>query len=146
MLINGYAVAEVLGGYDKTALRTLGALLAAAAGMCWIWIWPGGASKTWLIIVASTFGAILLPIAYFAFFMLMNSERLLGEQKPRGIKMVIWNVLMLIAVVGAVVQAWGAVSIQLGKEETGSIVIGALAAFGALALVGFSARTVPQNE
>lgn len=145
MMINGYAVAELLGHYSYASYRTLGALLACAAGLCWIWIWPGE-SKTWLIIVASTFGAILLPIAYFAFFMLMNSRRLLGDEKPTGIKMTIWNILMLIGVAGALAQAIAATWIQTQKPNTGGIVIGAVIAFLALAIVGFSAKTAPSNE
>lgn len=145
MLINGYAVAEVLGGYNNIGFRTLGALLACVVGFCWIWIWQGE-SKTWVIIVASTFGAILLPIAYLAFFMLMNSRRLLGDEKPTGVRMGIWNFLMLIGVAGALIQAIAATLIQIKKPETGSIVIGAVIAFLALALVGFSARNVGNHE
>jgi Mn2+/Fe2+ NRAMP family transporter len=140
MLINGYAVAEVLGGYDKTAFRALGALLAGIAGFCCVWIWAGQ-SKTWLIIVASTFAAILLPIAYFAFFLLMNNRDLLGDEKPQGRRMVVWNLLMLLGVAGALAQAILATSIQIGKPETGSIVIGAVVTFLVLVVVGFSARS-----
>ena len=139
MLINGYALAEVLGGYNNTVYRCLGALLAGITGFCWVWIWTGP-SKTWLIIVASTFAGILLPIAYFAFFMLMNNKRLLGDEKPRGWRMTVWNVLMLVGVFGALAQAILATSIQIRKPETGSFVIGLVAAFVILALVGFSAR------
>ncbi|MGI9519884.1 MAG: divalent metal cation transporter, partial [Pirellulaceae bacterium] len=140
MLINGYAFAEVMGRYDNRAFRTLGALAAGLVGCCWIWFWQGQ-SKTWLIIVASTFGAILLPIAYFAFFLLMNNRRLLGDEKPTGLRMSIWNVLLLIGVAGAVAQAYAATTLQIRNPETGSLVIGAVATFLVLAIVGFSART-----
>ena len=89
MLINAYAFAEVMGRYESTLWRTLGAAAAAACGFCWFLIWVGG-SKTWLIIVASTFGAILLPIAYISFFALMNSWKLLGDDKPTGLRMAVW--------------------------------------------------------
>ncbi|MCP4079810.1 MAG: hypothetical protein GY819_09740 [Planctomycetaceae bacterium] len=144
MLINGYAVAEVCGGYNNNILRIVGAVLAAAAGFSWIWLWAGQ-SKTWLIIVASTFAAILLPIAYFAFFLLMNNKQLLGSEKPQGYRMWIWNALMLIGVGGALAQAILATSLQIQKPETGSIVIGAVSAFLVLMLVGFSAR-IPQQK
>ncbi len=139
MMINGYAVAEVLGNYENTACRTFGALLAGIVGVFWILIWKGQA-KTWVIIVASSFGAMLLPIAYFAFLLLMNNERLLGDAKPRGLKMVIWNVLMSIGVAGAVLNAYPALSGELAKPESGKIVLGALITFGAFVLLGFSAR------
>lgn len=145
MLINGYAVAEVLGGYDKTGFRILGALLAGVTGFCWVWIWAGQ-SRTWLIIVASTFAAILLPIAYFAFFLLMNNKKLLGVDKPRGLPMIIWNVLMLLGVAGALAQAVLATSLKAQQPETGGIVIGAVAAFLVLMLVGFSARWSPTPQ
>lgn len=143
MLINGYAVAEIFGGYSNTLLRSAGALLAAIAGFSWIWLWAGQ-SKTWLIIVASTFAAILLPIAYFAFFLLMNNKQLLGKEKPQGYRMWIWNILMAIGVLGALAQAFLATSLQIQKPETGSIVIGAVSAFLVLMVVGFSTRT-PQK-
>ena len=84
MLINSYAVAEVAGNFDSRLWRMVGAVAAVAVGSCWWLIWSDQNSKTWLIIVASTFGAILLPIAYVSFFLLMNNKRLLGDDKPRG--------------------------------------------------------------
>lgn len=145
MLINGYAFAEVLGGYNNTAFRSFGALLAAITGFCWFLIWTG-TSKTWLIIVASTFAAILLPIAYFAFFMLMNNKQLLGDEKPRGIRMGFWNILMLVGVAGAVAQAVLATSIQINKPGAGGIVMGAIATFLVLVLIGFSAKSTDASR
>ena len=139
MLINGYAFAEVLGGYNNRAFRSLGALLAAATGFCWFFMWVGQ-SKTWLIIVASTFAAILLPIAYIAFFLLMNNRQLLGDEKPRGLRMSLWNIAMLAGVTGAIAQAVLATSLQIRKPGAGGIVIGAVTTFLVLAVVGFSAR------
>lgn len=144
MLINGYAFAEIMGRYESTLWRTLGAAAAAACGFCWFLIWVGG-SKTWLIIVASTFGAILLPIAYFSFFALMNSWKLLGDDKPTGLRMAVWNLLMLVGVMGAVLQAVAGTKLQMGKPGTGSFVIGGVATFLLLALIGFSAKLRPEN-
>ena len=140
-LINGYAFAEITGQYNSTAARTIGAVLAIAVGFAWFWIWQGE-SRTWLTIVASSFGAILLPIAYIAFFALMNSRRLLGDQIPTGWKMVIWNVLMAIGVAGALLQAGGAIMTKISDPQTGPFVIGGVCVFIFLALVGFSARRV----
>ena len=138
-LINGYAFAEIGGRYESTAFRIVGALAAIAVGFCWFWIWQGD-SRTWLGIVASTFGAILLPIAYIAFFALMNNFRLLGNEKPTGMRMTIWNVLMAIGVLGALAQAYGAISTKFNDPVQGPFVIGGVAVFLLLALVGFSAR------
>jgi hypothetical protein len=143
-LINGYAFAEIVGKYESTLPRVIGALAAIAVGFCWFWIWQGD-SRTWLGIVASTFGAILLPIAYISFFALMNSFRLLGDEKPTGTRMVIWNCLMAIGVLGALTQAYGAIATKANDPTQGPFVIGGVAVFALLALVGFSARR-PQNS
>ncbi len=139
MLINGYALAEILGRYDSRWARTIGALLAGVTGFCWVWIWTG-TSQTWLIIVASTFGAILLPIAYLSFFLLMNSRSLLGDEKPVGRRMIVWNVLMAIGLLGAAAQAYLATGLQIERPGTGSFVVGGVVTFLLLALIGFSAR------
>jgi len=142
-LINGYAIAEMAGRFDSTLFRVIGALLAIMVGFAWFWIWQGE-SRTWLGIVASTFAAILLPIAYISFFALMNSTRLLGSEKPTGGRMIVWNVLMTIGCLGALVQAWGAISTKFSDPTQGPFVIGGVAVFLLLALVGFSAR--PKNQ
>lgn len=144
MLINGYAVAEIAGHYDSTAWRLVGAFAAAAVGFCWWQLWTGD-SKTWLMIVASTFGAILLPIAYIAFLALMNSDRLLGNEKPQGSRRWIWNILMTIGVAGAIVQAVGALMTKSKEPESFSFIIGGLVTFGLLALIGFSAKHFKSN-
>ncbi len=138
MLINGYAVAEVFGRYDSNLARAIGSLAAAAMGFCWFLVWTGP-SKTWLIILASSFAAILLPIAYIAFFALMNNRTLLGADKPTGWRMSVWNVLMAIGVLGAFAQSVAAVSTKISDPVTGNLVLGGLVIFVLLALVGFSA-------
>ena len=138
-LINGYAFAEIVGRYESTIARAMGALAALAMGFCWFLIWVGG-SKTWLIIVASTFGAILLPIAYIAFFALMNNRKLLGDEKPTGVRMSVWNLLMAIGVIGALAQAYGGVVKNIGDPQRAGFVLGGLAVFLLLAIVGFSAK------
>ncbi len=145
MLINGYAVAEIFGRPNDNAFRTFGSLVAVAVGFCWFLIWTGE-SKTWLVVVASTFGAILLPIAYISFFALMNNKRLLGNEKPRGGRMIVWNLLMGIGVLGALAQAWGGISTKASDPQTGGFVIGAAATFILLAIIGFSARPRTGND
>ena len=137
-LINSYAFAEMFGKHDNDVIRIIGALLAIIVGIFWYELWAGE-SRTYLVILASTFGAILLPIAYLAFFLLMNSTSLLGREKPTGGRMAVWNVLMGIGVVGATIQAIGAIQTKIGGTN-GSYVLGGVAVFVLLALVGFSAR------
>lgn len=138
MMINGFAVREIFGRPDSVYLNLFGALLAGIVGVLWIWVWQGQ-SKTWAIILASTFGAMLLPIAYVAFFALMNSKSLLGDEKPTGIRMGIWNVLMLCGVLVASANACLAIYQKL-NQTGGMVVLGAVITFSILALVGFSAK------
>jgi hypothetical protein len=138
MLINGYAFAEVGGDFKNAKLRALGAVLAGTMGFCWVWIWSSG-SRTWLVMAASAFAAILLPIAYLAFFLMMNNSRLLGDQMPRGGRRWIWNTLMLAGVAGAISQAVVATMGHIQKPATGNFVIGGLATFLLLMIIGFSA-------
>lgn len=138
MVINGYAVAEIAGDFENNAWRIVGASAAVIVGFFWWQIWQDGMSKTWLIIMASTFGAILLPIAYLAFFALMNSASLLGDDMPRGKTRWIVNILMGIGVGGAVLQAVGAISTKVNEPVTGPFVIGGVVTFLLLVIVGFS--------
>ena len=145
MLINGFAVAEIFGRFDNVPLRIVGSTLAGLAGIAWIWVWSGDYewtknSRTWLMIMASTFGAVLLPIAYIAFLALMNNRKLLGDDKPTGVRMGIWNLLMVISVIAALVQSSVAIIATMDKPVTGNFVIGGVVVFALLALVGFSAR------
>ena len=91
------------------------------------------------MVVASSFAVILLPIAYFTFMAMMNNNELLGDEKPRGIRMSIWNLLMTIGVVSAVAMSYASISTKFG-QPTGPYVIGGVVTFLILAIVGFTAR------
>jgi hypothetical protein len=140
MMINGFAIAELCGAYENMPIKLIGALIAGVVGACWPMIWMGE-SKTWLIIMASTFGAILLPIAYVAFFALMNNRRLLGEDTPTGGRRWVWNILMTFGVVAAFAQAISAMQTKVNDPVAGKLVIGGAVTFALLALVGFSATS-----
>ncbi len=112
MLINGYAFCEMLGQPQGSRTHVVGCLVAGLSGAAWPLIWDGPA-KLWLAILTSSFGMMLLPIAYFTFFMMMNSKTLLGSEKPRGLSMVVWNVLMAVSVLGAVVAAGSAIWVKV---------------------------------
>jgi len=151
MLINGYAFAEIAGRYESQVIRSFGAMIALAAGISWIWL--PGESKTYLLITAGTIAVVLLPIAYFAFFLMMNNRDLLGDDKPRGLWMILWNLLMAVGVAGALVAAYISVTGKLSPEfmesvATGNfngtlkdgLILGGLGIFMLLMLIGFSAR------
>lgn len=152
MMINGFAIAELFHRYDSIVIKSLGAAFAGLFGVFWPFFWAGG-SKTWLIIVASTFGAIFLPIAYIAFFALMNRRELLKDDMPTGGRRWIWNTLMLFGVIAALAQAISALQTKLTNPATGewlmpdggSLVLGGVVTFALLAIIGFSARRTTQN-
>jgi Mn2+/Fe2+ NRAMP family transporter len=108
MLINGYAFREICNSPDGTTPFVVGCLVAGLFGASWVWVWSGGA-KFWLAIFTSSFGMMLLPIAYITFFLMMNSKRILGDEKPTGVSMLIWNVLMIFSVIGAIIAASAAI-------------------------------------
>lgn len=136
MLINGFAVCEIankpLGG--KT--HVIGCLIAGVTGALWPYIWDGD-SKVYLAIIASSFGMMLLPIAYITFFIMMNSKKLMGDDKPRGIVRLIWNVLMGLSVAGAIVAAASAIESKLTDPTAGPIVITILVVFVLAVGAGF---------
>ena len=138
MLINGFALGEIFGQYDSIPWRVIGSVAALAVGICWVSLWDGE-SKTYLAIVAGTFAILLLPIAYFAFFLMMNSRTLMGEEKPRGARMFIWNVLMLFSLGIVSVAAYTSLTAKIANPATGGLVLGGVITFALLMLVGFSA-------
>ncbi|MEM8736733.1 MAG: hypothetical protein AAGG44_21055, partial [Planctomycetota bacterium] len=117
----------------------LGCLVAGVTGLMWPVIWTGD-SQFWLAILTSTFGMMLLPIAYITFFFMMNNEELLGADKPQGGAMVAWNIMMLLSVAGAVVAAGSAVWTKMSNPTAGPVIVGVAIFFGLMALIGFAAR------
>lgn len=141
MLINGYAFTEMLGAKAGGAPHVIGCVVAGLAGASWVIAWTGEA-KIWLAIVASSFAILLLPIAYTTFFLMMNSTRILGKQKPTGISMVVWNVLMFVSVVGAFGAAgqslWGKWTDKNPANALATnVVMGLAVAYIAAVIIGF---------
>jgi Mn2+/Fe2+ NRAMP family transporter len=96
MLINGFCATEAIGQPDNKKVHFIGAMLPGIIGFFNPLIWTG-ASKAALAIPASTIAGALIPIAYFTFFLLMNSKAALGNEMPTGARRVRWNGLMLLA-------------------------------------------------
>jgi len=136
MLINGYAFREMFGSPNGTAPFVIGCLVAGISGAMWWYLW-GGEAKFWLAIFASNFGMMLLPIAYITFFLMMNSKRILGAEKPTGGRMAVWNVLMLISVAGATIAAISAISNSASNPKAFPVIIGLLIVYGIALLLGF---------
>jgi Mn2+/Fe2+ NRAMP family transporter len=96
MLVNGFVVCEMIGIEPKGRAHRLAALMPCI-GVLGPFIWTGGKAQFWLAIPTSMFAMVLLPIAYFTFYLLMNQKSLLGDNMPHGGKRAAWNTLMAIA-------------------------------------------------
>jgi hypothetical protein len=145
MLISGFVFCEIFNVATKGWIFRLGCM-AAASGAFWPLFWAGEA-RAWLTIVAGVFGAMLLPIAYFTFYLLMNQKSLLKEQMPTGARRLSWNVLMAFAAFSATVSSVYSVwKRSLQMFGSGWYGIGVLVAFVALALaVQFRRSQPPQS-
>lgn len=136
MLINGFVFCEAVGKPQGGRLFMIGCLVAGVSGAIWPLVWDGPA-KLWLAILTSSFGMMLLPIAYITFFMMMNSKTLMGDEKPTGASMVTWNVLMGFAVLGAIGAAATAIWDKASHPVAGPLVIGVGITYLVLVLLGF---------
>ncbi|GAH98552.1 unnamed protein product, partial [marine sediment metagenome] len=94
MTINGLCFCELLGRPPRGWTQKIGSLMVSV-GALGPFFWTEAAP--YLAIPTSVFAMVLLPIAYFAFFLLMNQKSFLGENMPIGVKRILWNVLMALA-------------------------------------------------
>ncbi len=95
MLVSGFAVCEIF-GIEPRGWKYKLATLIPAPGFLGVILWSR--IGTWIAIPTSAVSLIMLPIAYIGFFLLNNSSRYLGEDKPRGRKAFWWNLGMLLAI------------------------------------------------
>ena len=139
MLINGYAFREMVNRPDSMPAFAIGVLVAGLSGASWWYFWSNPDLKFYLAIYASTFGIILLPVAYIAFFLMMNSKQIMKDEKPIGGRMLIWNVLMGIAVLGALVAAGTSIrdKINGGDQLSAAVVLTLLVGYLVALAAGF---------
>ena len=101
MLISGFAACEILkvepGGWHYRL-----ACLVPAPAMVGVVLWKY--MGPWVAVPTSAIVGLMLPVAYIAFFILHNSSKYLGRDKPRGKKAVVWNIAMLVAILVSVVS------------------------------------------
>ncbi|MDF7807347.1 divalent metal cation transporter [Pontiellaceae bacterium B12219] len=96
MLINGFVICEIANKPMHGLTYKLGAMMPLI-GIIGPFVWGQAKARFWLAVPTSVFGMVLLPIAYFSFFLLMNSKSFLKENMPTGGKRIAWNTAMLIA-------------------------------------------------
>ncbi len=119
MLINGFTVTEAVGADPKGWVHRVGAMLPGFTGaLGFIFLWTDDQARFLLAVPTSVFGMALLPIAYITFLFMMNSRGLLGNHRPAGVKRLLVNVLMLVALSAAGVGAFWAI---WGRTQTVSI-------------------------
>ncbi|MGD2093484.1 MAG: divalent metal cation transporter [Phycisphaerales bacterium] len=94
MTINGLCFCELLNRPPRGWTQRFGSLMVSV-GALGPFFWKDAAP--YLAVPTSVFAMVLLPIAYFAFFLLMNQKSFLGENMPIGPKRVLWNILMALA-------------------------------------------------
>ncbi len=94
MTINGLCFCELLGRPPRGWTQKFGSLMVSV-GALGPFFWKDAAP--YLAVPTSVFAMVLLPIAYFAFFLLMNQKTFMGNNMPTGGKRILWNVLMALA-------------------------------------------------
>jgi hypothetical protein len=106
MVINGFCVTEMTQRDGDRVVQRLGALLpGVVGGLGFLALWGDDQARFWLAVPTSNFGMVLLPIAYIAFFFMMNSPSLLGDAMPKGMLRIVVNVVMLAAIIAASIGA-----------------------------------------
>ena len=131
MTINGHAICEVLGKPHKGPVF-LGGAYIAGIGVLGPFVWNDAAF--WLAVPTSILGFTLIPVAYLSFFLLINSKKVLGRERPKGLGRVIWNIGLILSLgimgTAAFYVAWNK---SWGDVQFGRI---ALIGFGILLLIG----------
>ncbi len=134
MLMNGFAFCELFGRPGNRSIHMLGCAVSGLGGFAGAFIWGNPDARAALAIPTSVIGGSMIPIAYFTFFLLMNSRTLLGENMPVGGRRIWWNTLMVIA---TGIATYGSVWVLSSKGTPGYIGIGILAILFVLGLIGF---------
>jgi Mn2+/Fe2+ NRAMP family transporter len=137
MLMNGLAFQELFGKPNNKTVHLFGCIVSGVAGAMGPFIWSGG-SKAALAVPTSVIGGSLIPIAYFTFFLMMNSKKVLGDAKPTGGSAIVWNVLMIFA---TAISTFGSVWILSNKGIPGTIGIVILATLAVLGTIGFFSKS-----
>ncbi len=97
MIINGYALSESIGKPGNHKWFIFGAVLPALSGALSPIIWQGSV-KAAIVIPASVIATTLLPIAYLAFFLLMNSKNIEGVSDIRKRRWINFALIFALAI------------------------------------------------
>jgi len=137
MLMNGFAISEMVGKPGNRTIHLIGCAISGLGGFAGAFIWSNPDARAALAVPTSVIGGSMIPIAYFTFFLLMNSRTLLGEHMPTGGRRLWWNSLMLIA---TGIASFGSVWVLSAKGTPGYIGITILAVLFVVGLFGFFSK------
>ena len=125
MLMNGLAFQEAFSRSDtpteskkanindNKALFFLGCTMSGLSGCMFPLLWTKD-NLAYLAVPTSVIGGSLIPIAYFTFFLMMNSKKILGEHRPEGKARLVWNTLMIFA---TTIATLGSIWVLEGKTH-----------------------------
>ena len=137
MLMNGFAFCEMFGKPGNRTIHMLGCAVSGLGGFAGAFLWGNPDARAALAVPTSVIGGSMIPIAYFTFFLLMNSRRLLGDDLPTGMRRVWWNSLMIIA---TGIATYGSIWVLSTKGMPGKIGITALILLFVVGLIGFFSK------
>lgn len=143
MLINGFAVCEMLGKPGDPKLHLIGSIIPGLTGsLGFLFLWSNAEANFWLTVPTSVFGMVLLPIAYVTFFLMMNNQKILGDSALQGGKRLTMNIAMGLALLAATIGAGFAI-----WSKVKWIGVGCVAAYILLAvIVHFMRKSTPPTR
>ena len=95
MLVSAFIVCEVL-RIEPTGWRFRIACLIPTPAFLGCVLWAK--VPLWLPVTTSAICGLLLPIAYVGFFILHNKKDYMGDDRPKGLRRLLWNVAMVLAI------------------------------------------------
>lgn len=135
-LMNAAALGALLRKFNDRKVFLAGASMPLILGIFAPVLWTG-ASRAALAIPASVTAVTLGPIAYFTFFLLINSRGALGKDQPTGGSRWLWNLLMAFATTLATLASIWALNSKGMPGQIGLVGLALLAVFG---IAGFVKR------
>lgn len=137
MLMNGFAISEMFGKPGNRAVHLIGCAISGLGGFTGAFIWSNPDARAALAVPTSVIGGSMIPIAYFTFFLMMNSRTLLGDNLPKGGRRLWWNFLMATA---TGIATFGSVWVLSSKGTPGYIGIAILTVLFVVGLIGFFSK------
>jgi Mn2+/Fe2+ NRAMP family transporter len=95
MLINGVCFCVMFRKPTGSKTQFVGSMIPML-GVLGAFFWDD--AQMWLAVPTSVFAATLLPVAYLAFMLLLNQRKFMGDDIPKGVVRIVWNILMVMAV------------------------------------------------